>query len=146
MNTDSLNQMIARIAPLMLLLSLVMVVCGAALMLYFGYGIYQLLMTPEQSVFLKYVLSQIPTPIEQIYQIRGTMDGKDFVVEIPTGIFAYGRYVLAFLIYAMVGGLVTNLIGGGMNIFKVLTRLSNNKNASQKDISNADTRNSNYSR
>ena len=103
-------------------------------------------MTPEHSNFLNYLLSQLPAPTESVYQIRGTMDGKSFVVEVPTGLFAYGRYVLAFLIYAMVGGLVTNLIGGGMNIFKVLTRLSNNKNSSQKDISNADTRNSYNSR
>ncbi len=140
MNTDSMNQMIARVAPLMFILSLIMVVGGASIMLYFGYSIYQLLVTPEQSVFLNYLLSQMPGPLESVYTISGNIDGKDFIIGLPTDVFAYGRYGLAFLIFAMVGGLVTNLIGGGMNIFKVLTNLS------KEDTNNADTRNSNNSR
>jgi len=146
LNPDNLNQTIARVAPFMLLLSLILVVGGAALMMYFGYMIYELLMTPEKSHFLNYILQQLPAPNDPTYKINGVFDGKQFEMALPSNLLMYGRYVLAFIIWAMIGGLVTNLIGGGMNIFKALTNLSKDKNSIQKDHSYADTRNSNNTR
>jgi hypothetical protein len=145
-NYDALNQSIARVAPILLFLSLALVISGTVILLFFGYTIYELLVTPEKSVFLNYILSQLPAPSDPTYSIKGIIDNKNFEFSMPSNILAYGRYILAFMIWAMIGGLVTSLISGGMNIFKVLTNLSKNEKSNQKDNRNADTRDSHNTR
>lgn len=144
MRQDSLTGMIERIAPFMLLLSVVMVVSGAGFLLFFGYTIYQLLVTPDQVVFLNYLLAHMPPPSTSVYTINGISAGKEFTVNIPTDLFGYGRYVLAFLIFGIVGNMVAVLLSGGMSIFKVLNL--NIKKSNQEDAQNGSTRNSNNTR
>lgn len=134
-NPDNLRQMIGRFAPFMMILSLVMVTGGAALMLYFGYAVYELLANPEQSVFMNYILSNMPYPYSDIYTINGTYDGREFTIALPTGAFFYARYGLAFVLWLIVGSIVSQLISAGMKIFKVL-------NLNKEELINADTRNS----
>lgn len=146
MNTESINQSLSRIAPIMIFLSLVLVVGGVTILLYFGYTIYELLVEPEKSVFLNYIITQMPVPNQDVFTFKGMFDNRNFELSMPTSLIIYGRYVLAFMIWAMVGGLVTSLLSGGINIFKVLTNLNLYKNVNQKDLNDADTRNSNNPR
>jgi hypothetical protein len=146
LNPDDIDQSISRVAPVLLFLSLTLVISGAGLLLFFGYAIYELLVSPEKSIFLNYVLSQLPAPSDPTYSVKGMIDNKNFEFSMPSNILAYGRYILAFMIWSMIGGLVSSLISGGMNIFKVLTKLSKHKKSHQKDLNDADTRNRNNSR
>lgn len=146
MNRESIENTLSRFSSLLLAISIALIVGGAGLMFYFGYVVYILLSSPEQSHFMTYLLQQLPAPAEPFYTLSGSSDGKSIEINIPTPVLLYGRYILAFMIWSVVGGIVVQLMSAGLSIFKVLTQVTKTKNLNQKELNDADTRNSHNSR
>ncbi len=106
------------------ILSITLIVCGAILMLIFGHAVYEIITNPSESVLLNYLLAQLPQPKPEGYELKAMSEGRVlFETTVPPDLFSYGRFIFAFLIWAMVGGIVTNLISAGVHILKGLNHL-----------------------
>jgi hypothetical protein len=116
------DEIIARLKPLFMVICVVMIVAGAGLLFYFAVIVYQLLSDPSQSAFLNYILSQLPAPASPTFTINGVVDGKQFQMTFPTDVLVYSRYVFAFVIWGILGGLAGTLLRGGISIYRGLTR------------------------
>lgn len=88
-------------------------------MIYFGNSIYQIFAQPDQSVFLNLILDHLPAPMTETYKLSMVIDGKDTVMDIPSSFLQYGRYLLAFIIWGMLGGLITYLFSCGLAILRL---------------------------
>lgn len=88
-------------------------------MLYFGYSIYEIFAHPDQSVFLSMILKNLPPPPEGNYIIEFVLENKKSQISLPDTFLEYGRYLLAFVIWGLLGNLIIALFSSGTMILRL---------------------------
>lgn len=120
MNNNQADSVIKPFIPILLVMAIVLVTTGCSVMLYFGYSVYLLMVEPDKSAFLKFVLSNLPALQGDHYVFKEVSNGQVREILVPAAFLTYGRFVLAFLIWGMLGGIVSATITAGTSIFYVL--------------------------
>ncbi len=119
MNQNIIQSILAKFLPILLIMAILLISSGFVLMIYFANSIYQIFAQPDQSLFLNLILDHLPGPIDETYRLSLVIDGKDTVMDIPSSFLQYGRYLLAFMIWGMLGGLITYLFSCGLNVLRL---------------------------
>lgn len=118
---NSVQQTLSRFAPILIFISITLIISGALVLLYFGYTVYHLIQSPDKSELLNYILPHLPEPPSGEVNFKIVDKGQTSELIIPSFIFGYVRFIFAFMIWAILGGLAGVLIKSGVNILQALS-------------------------
>lgn len=122
MDQEKIQTILEKFYPILLFMALVLISGGFFLIVYFSFSVYELFVHPEQSIFMDFILKNLPSAPDKAYVFEMINDGKHMQISIPSAFLSYARVLFAFVIWLMLGRFISDLFSSGIAILKLFHR------------------------